>query len=235
MIRKLLVVAAAIAMPISVVAVTGVTAGAKTVTPPDPAITCSVSAAVNFASPGISTPGSVSTSKTSTTTTGSETFGTASGHPTCTGTASGNTITTKSVKCDKKVAGSPSSNTACEPGDYGYGSWANFENSGTASIQKALKKLSFTINGIAYQSKTTSAATVVGGACGSEAGFQLNGTIKAPKQDKNQPVVLVACLGASTGTGLTSTSNFALNAFGPGTVTSSQIDPTTSTIQINGG
>ncbi len=234
MIRKLLVVAAAIAMPVSVVAVTGATAGAKVVVPPDPAITCSVNATVNFAAPGISTPGSVSASKTSTTTTTSESFGKVSGGHACTGTAAGNTIVSKSVKCAKKGP-QPSSNSACVPGEYGYGSWANFENSGTASIQKALKHLSFTINGIAYSSKTASAATVAGGACGSEAGFQLTGAISAPKQDKGQSVVLLACLGASTGPGITSTSNFVANFDGPGNVTSAQIDPSTSTIKIAGG
>ncbi len=52
MIRKMLVIAAAIAMPVSAVAVTAFTsgvAGAKTVVPPDPAVTCSVSGTVTFA------------------------------------------------------------------------------------------------------------------------------------------------------------------------------------------
>jgi hypothetical protein len=234
MIRKLLVVAAAIAMPVSIVAVTGGVASAKVVVPPNPPVTCTVSATVNFAAPGISTPGSASLAKVSTTTTTSETFGTKAGKSSCTGTAPGNNIPTKGVKCAKKGP-QPSSNSACVPGDYGYDSWANFENSGSAAIAKALKHLSFTINGIAYSSKTASAATVVGGACGSEAGFQLNGAISAPKPDKGQTVVLVACLGVSTGTGLTSYTNFAANAFGPGTVTSAQIDASTSTIKIAGG
>jgi hypothetical protein len=232
MIRKMLVIAAAIAMPVSVIAVTGVTAGAKVVVPPDPAVTCSVSATVNFASPGISTPGSVQAGKTTTTNTTSESFGGG-----CTGTAPPNMIASSGVKCTG--VGTPSSNTACpgkKPTMYGYGSWQNFEDTGTASIQKALKKLNFTINGIAYSAKTTASAQIVGGVCGSEAGFQVSGTIAAPKNDKGQTFNLNACLGAATaapGHPITSTSNFVLNAFGPGIVASTVLDPSTSTIHVS--
>jgi hypothetical protein len=233
MIRKMLVIAAAIAMPVSVIAISGVTAGAASKPPPDPAVTCSVSATVNFASPGISTPGSVHASKTSSTTTTAESFGGG-----CTGTAPANNIVSDGVKCTG--SGMPSSNTACtakKPTTYGYDSWSNFESTGTASIQKALKKLSFTIDGIAYSAKTTAASTIVGGACGSEAGFNVSGTISAPKNDKGQTFSLNACLGASTAAPgsapLNSTSNFALNAFGPGTVASAQLDPATSTIHVS--
>jgi hypothetical protein len=233
MIRKMLVIAAAIAMPVSVVgvAVAGGTASAV-VTPPNGPVTCSVTATVDFAAPGLSTPGSVSTSKTSDTTTNAETFGGG-----CTGSAPNETIVSKSIKCTG--AGTPSSNTACpgkKPTMYGYGSWQNFENSGVSSIQKALKTLTFTINGITYTSKTTSAATLVGSPCvdgsNTQAGFQIKGTVSAPKNDKGELVTLNACLGATTGTGITSTTNFVDNAFGPGTVTSSTLDPADSTIAI---
>ncbi len=94
MIRKLLVVAAAIAIPASVVAVNGgiaSAAGAKTA----PAISCAVSSTVTFAAPGLSTAGAVSTAKTSTTKTGNLAFsGTG-----CTGTGAGHSITTASTKC----------------------------------------------------------------------------------------------------------------------------------------
>ncbi len=48
MIRKMLVVAAAIAMPVSVVAVTGGIANAGVKPPPDPAVTCTISATVTL-------------------------------------------------------------------------------------------------------------------------------------------------------------------------------------------
>ena len=163
MFRKLLVVAAAIGMPISMLAMAGGTAGAaKVVTPPDPAVTCSVSGTVTFAPPGISQAGSASPSKTSITTTSAPTFGGG-----CTGGGTGNTIVTKSVKCAKKVGqAEPSSNPGCQVGEYGYGSWSNFTSGGTTSIQKALKKLNFTINGIDYQTKTTGSSEVVLGPVG---------------------------------------------------------------------
>jgi len=231
MIRKMLVIAAAIAMPVSVIAVSGVTAGAASKPPPDPAVTCSVSATVNFASPGISTPGSVHASKTSTTTTTSESFGDG-----CTGSAPANNIVSDGVKCTGPST--PSSNTACtakKPTTYGYDSWSNYASTGTASIQKALKKLSFTINSIAYSAKTTASKTI--SCADSEAGFQVSGTISAPKNDKGQTFTINACLGASTAAPgsapLNSTSNFAANAFGPGTIASAQLDPATSTISVS--
>ena len=132
----------------------------------------------------------------------------------------------------------PSSNTACtakKPTTYGYDSWSNYASTGTASIQKALKKLTFTINSIAYSAKTTASKTI--GCADSEAGFQVSGTISAPKNDKGQTFTINACLGASTAAPgsapLTSTSNFAANAFGPGTIASAQLDPATSTISVS--
>jgi hypothetical protein len=234
MIRKMLVIAAAIAMPVSVIAVSGVTAGAASKPPPDPAITCAVTATVTFAAPGISNAGSVSTSKTSNTTTSGESFSTKGSDGACTGSAPDNTITSKSVKCTG--VHTPSSNTACPgktPTMYGYGSWSNFETEGTSSIQKALKKLSFTINGIAYSTKTTGAADI--SCAGGEVGFSVTGTVSAPKQDKGQSAVLDACLGAVTGTGLNSPETFSNNIGGPGTVATATLDPATSTVEIDGG
>jgi hypothetical protein len=75
MIRKLLVVGAALAMPVSVVAAGGV-AGAKTVTPADPSQTLAISATVNF-SLGLSSRGTATTEKDSNTTISDETL---SGH-----------------------------------------------------------------------------------------------------------------------------------------------------------
>jgi hypothetical protein len=230
MIRKMLVVAAAIAMPLSVIAATGGAASAKGVKPPpDPAITCAVTATVTFAAPGISNSGSVSTSKTSTTATSGESFSTKAGQSACTGTAPNNAIVSKSVKCAKKGP-QPSSNSACVPGEYGYGSWSNFTSNGTSSIQKALKTIHFTINGIAYESKTTGSAII--SCAGGEFGFSISGSIAAPKVDKGQPAVLQACLGTVTGTGLNSPATFSNNVGGPGVVATATLDPATSNVAI---
>jgi hypothetical protein len=235
MIRKILVFAAAIAMPVSVIAVTGAVAGAaKVVTPPDPAITCTVASTVSFAAPGLSQAGSITTAKTTVSTTTPTVFGTVPAGAACAGGGTANTITTKGTKCAKKGT-QPASNPACAPGFYGYDSWANFSTGGTASVQKSLKKLNYTINGIAYQTKTTAAAQVLpGGACGANSvGFQLTGTVKKPKQDKGQTSTLTACLGSITGTGLGVETTFLLAAvLQQGTVATTQIDPTLSTVHV---
>ena len=228
MIRKMLLVAAAVAMPVGVVAVTGVT-GATVAGAAGP--TCTVSGTVNFAAPGISHAGAASASKTSTTTTSATTFGGAG----CSGGAPGNNITSKSTKCDKHTAGLPVSNPACTPGNYGYGSWANFTTGGTASIQKSLKKLSFTLNSVAYKTKTTGASEILpGGACGaSEVGFQIVGSVSSPKASKGQTSTLNACLGTITGTGLKPGDNFLAAVIDQiGTVATANIDPATSTVHV---
>jgi len=237
MIRKMLVIAAAISMPIAAATAVGMTsgvAGAKTVVPPDPDITCTVSATVDFAPPGLSQAGAVTTAKDTFTSTTATTFGTKSGQASCAGGGSTNSIESKATKCAKKGT-QPASNPACVPGENGYDSWGNFESGGTTSIQKALKKLNFTLNGIAYETKTTGSAEVVGGACGSEVGFQIVGTVKAPKQDKGQTSTLTACLGAITGTGLGTETTFAEAAVGQqGVVQTAAIDPANSTVAISG-
>jgi|HubBroStandDraft_6_1064221.scaffolds.fasta_scaffold07093_3 hypothetical protein len=222
MIRKMLLVAAAIAMPLGITAVTAVNGATSAGATPT---TCSVSATITFAPPGISNPGSISMSKTTQTTVTGETFGGG-----CTGSGPNLAINSKSVKCDKHTAGLPSSNTACTPGNYGYGSWSNYASSGASTIQKATKKLSFTVNGVTYKTKTTSATAV--GCAGGEAGFKVVGTISSPKAQKGQPSTFTACLGAVTGTGLTSYTNFVANFNGPGTVATAQIDPATSTLVL---
>jgi hypothetical protein len=233
MIRKMLVIAAAISMPIAAVTAIGMTsgvAGAKTVVPPDPDITCTVSATVNFASPGLSQAGSITTAKTSDSTTTPTIFG-GSG---CSGGGGANTIASKNTKCAKKPP-QPTSNPACAPGYYGYDSWGDFTSGGTSSIQKALKNLDFTINGIAYETKTTGSAEIVNGVCGDEVGFQITGTVKGPKQDKGQTSTLTACLGSISGTGLGTETTFEDAVIGQqGTVASAQIDPAYSTVAISG-
>jgi hypothetical protein len=119
-------------------------------------------------------------------------------------------------------------------GTEGWDSWGDFEDTGTASVLKDVKKLDFTINNITYETKNTSATDV--GCAGGEVGFQISGTVGAPKNDKGQSDVLTACLGTVTGTDLVGPT-FTDNLFAPEptTVASAQIDPSTSSIVIAGG
>jgi hypothetical protein len=232
MIRRICAVAAAIALPMSALAVIGLTGGvaaAKT-GPPDPPVTCSISATVTFAPPGISTNGQVGTGvKTTSTTVSSETLGGGG----CTGSSTINPIVSKTTKCVKGQPGMPTSNPGCNgvKGTEGWDSWGDFAATGTASVLKSTKKLNFTINGIPYAVKNTAASAV--SCAGGEVGFQITGTVKAPKNDKGQTDTLTACLGAVTGTDLVGP-DFQNNLFAPEptTVATAQIDPATSSVAI---
>jgi hypothetical protein len=116
----------------------------------------------------------------------------------------------------------------------GWGSWGDYAATGTASILKDVKKLDFTINSIGYETKNTSASDV--SCAGGEVGFQINGTVASPKNDKGQTDVLTACLGTVTGTTLLGP-DFQDNLFAPEptTVATAQIDPSTSSVVIAGG
>jgi len=236
MIRKMLVIAAAVAMPMSVIgAIAGTcgVAGAMGAAPPDPGVTCTIGATVTFAPPGLSVNGQVGTGvKTSDTNVSDESLGGAG----CVGSTSIAPIVSKTVKCVKNEPGQPSSNPGCDgvKGTEGWGSWGDYADTGTASVLKDVKKLDFTINGIGYETKNTSASDV--SCAGGEVGFQISGTVGAPKNDKGQTDVLTACLGAVTGTDLQGP-DFQNNLFAPEptTVATAQIDPSTSSIVIAGG
>ena len=228
MFRKLLVVAAAIAMPVSIVAVSG---GIASAAGPKggPAISCAVASTVTFAAPGLSKAGAVSTAKTSTTKTGSLVFSGAG----CSGTGAGHSITTAATKCTG--TGKPAPYTKCKVGDYGYDSWSGYISTGVSSIKTALPTISFTLNAKNFTVKTTAVAAT---SCKvsstvTEVGFKVTGTVTAPATYVGATGTLTSCLGAVKGTGLTSTTNFAKDINGPGTLTSATIDKAVSTIKIS--
>jgi hypothetical protein len=205
MIRKLLVVAAAAAIPLGAVALGAAPASAaKPPPPPSPPLNCSASGTVTFASPGISNYGSASASKVSVTTTSPITY--AGANCGTGGSGPANNISSKStLKCNKKVPGQDVNGATrpdCVPHDYVYDSAGQFESAGVATIQKALKKLSFTVNGITFAAKTKSAGVSQSGQCSGEIGFVISGTVKA-KPFTYSSFTLVACLGADSGPGTT--------------------------------
>jgi hypothetical protein len=233
----MVVIAAAIAMQMGIVAVVAGVGGGVSAAKgsPNPPITCTVSATVAFAAPGISNAGSVSTkdSSTTTTTTTTTTSDETLGGSGCTGSGTNLKIKSASTLCTG--SGEPSSNSACFTGkkkEYGYNSWNNYENTGVSSLS-SLKDLKFTINSIKYEIKDLSGSAI--GCAGGEVGFGISGTVSAPSADKGQSAVLNACLGSVNGTGLSDYSNFAGNIGGAGTVATAQVNPGTSTIAIDGG
>ena len=227
MIRKMLVLAAAVAMPaatiagISAVAASGVAAAGA---PAVHASTCTVSGNVAFATGGTTEGGSQGTAKTSTSTT------------TLTGSGAGcfgpvaplvTPITQKTSKCSATtlavlppsaglLAGSVPSFThfagcVASPKDTTWGSAWGFlggvqvngvyQNT-TAGILGALKKgVPYTDNGVALTLLVSSVTAIQpGGVCGGEAGFQLAGTVKkAATHTWN----LNLCLAGDTGTATT--------------------------------
>ena len=226
MFRKLLVVAAAIAMPVSVVAVSGGIASASSASGSGP-ISCHVASTVAFAAPGLSKAGSVSTAKTSSVI-ASPLVVSGTG---CTGTSAKTTITSASTKCTGK--GLPVPYTACKIGDYGFDSWKAFTANGTSSIKTAFAHFNFTLNGNAFQTTTTKAAEVVLGACKTEVGFAITGTVTAPTAYKGKVSTLTACLGKVTGTGLKSTTSFLSDVNGAGFLKTASVVPRVSTIAIS--
>jgi hypothetical protein len=238
MLRKILLLAAAVALPVGVLtlAVSGGVASAKGKAPNGP-VACSISATVNFAAPGISTPGSESTKSTSKTTTANETLG--NDGDTCAGTGKALKITSASTECTGN--GEPSSNPACTTGgkkqEYGYNSWNNYETTGTSSLS-SITSLSFTINSIKYTigslssgATSCSDSNVPGGV---EVGFKFTGSVSKPTQDAGQNATLIACLGTTRGNGTTTDceENFEQCIGGAGTVATADVDPATSSIAI---
>jgi hypothetical protein len=239
MLRKILLLAAVVALPVGILtlAVSGGVASAKGKAPNGP-VACSIAATVTFAPPGISNNGSESTKTTSETKTANETLG--NDGDTCAGTGKALKIITPSTKCTGN--GAPSSNPACTTGgkkqEYGYNSWNNYETTGTSSLS-SITSLAFTINSIKYtvvpsSSGATSCtdASVPGGL---EVGFKFTGTVSKPTQDAGQNATLIACLGTTTGPG-TSTDcqeNFEQCIGAAGTVATADVDPATSSIAID--
>lgn len=228
--RKILMGVLAVALPAGTLLITQSAAVAGGSTPPNGPVSCGVQGTVNFASPGLSKNGSESSSKTSSTTTsGTTLIG-------CSGSVPNQTIVTKNVKC-AKTDGQPASNPACAgKGTYGYDSWNNFETSGTTSIAKSLKKVTFTIDGVTYSTKTTAAAVTscTSGTYGTEAGFKISGEVKGPKNDKGESSTLTVCLGSDAGTDTSGNFNHDFLENASSVITSAGIDGTTSTVAITG-
>jgi len=203
MIRKLLLVAAAIAMPVSAGAVTLVAtapiAGAAAT------INCHVAGTVTFASPGLSHNGTVTTATTSTTSVSTETY--TKGTTACAGTGPALAIKSTNIKCS--AAGATTTIPACVGNSTknGYGSFKSYASTGVSSIKADTKTLTFTVNGTKYTSTTCTASTCVAiHSCptsktyGGEAGFEVKGNISAPAGAyKGAATTVIVCLGSAVG------------------------------------
>jgi hypothetical protein len=209
MMRKMLLIASAIAIPLGAIGVTAVAgstmAGASNNTLLN--ITCHLSGAtVTFAAPGLSANGTVSPNPTSTTTTSAQTLtcGTAGN-----GTSPGLSIVSASTPC----TGTNTPITGCALGLFVQDSTAGFSSSG-GTLAASIPKIKFTIGATTYVSKTTSSAGLV--CTGGELGFVLKGKLKSPAAHVNELTKVTACLGTDTGT---NTTGMFTNDFGAAGVT----------------
>jgi hypothetical protein len=239
MMRKLLMVAAAIAMPLGTVAVASVSssvassgvAGATVLS-----LSCKLPAStVTFQAPnGISDNGATTTSAKSKTKT-------AAGALNCGGSGTGaipaQTIKSKNTLC----VGTNNPIPGCTPTLYTYGSGGGFSGSAT-TIWQSLPTITFTVTTHSYTITNTSSnsiAPISGGKCGaSESGFKIVGHISAPATYAGNATQLIACL--TTDTGPNTTGNFTTdiaNVIG-GTdspamnIDTSALDPVLSKIKV---
>ena len=241
MIRKLLVVAAAAAIPMGALAVGAVgsgVAGAAANTP----ITCAFTGTVSFGAPGLSHFGSATPNKTSTTNTSGSTF---SG-PQCglNGSNPGNLtaqfpahmiVSKNTTKCSKTIPNNPI--PGCVKGDYVTDQASALTSGSTgASLKKALKKGTLALPGGVSAPFKTSVAGTYGGCGGGEQGFQISGTVKN-KSYSYTTFALTICLGADTGSG--TSGDFATDVVtalaspsGP-TIATATIDPTYSSLVVS--
>jgi hypothetical protein len=199
MIRKLLMVAVAAAVPMGAVATglvgTGQAGAAPIVAPP---ISCAVSSTVTFAPPGISENGVVVVGKgTSSVSVSTVSYTGCTGGPL--GSGSGSSSVGPIVSKNSKCAGPNSPVAGCAKHDTYFDTAAGFAGQGPSSIQKSLKKITLVVEGVSFSGKThTSSLIVPGGACGSEGGFALGGSVKA-KPYSYSTFSFNACLGNDTG------------------------------------
>ncbi len=213
MIRKLLVVAAAVAMPASAMAAVtavGSSSIAGAVTKTYTTMSCTVTGSVTFAKPGLSYNGSISAAATSKAKTAATATGTGCGKitaadPTGTANTTKNTITSASTDCNTAsppLPGACTKETATK--FYAYDTASNLATAGVSSIVSSLgpKGLKLVDNHNAVTGDVTTGGTtsVVGGACGSgNVGFQLSGNTNVSTLTYN----LLLCIDGDTGTGTT--------------------------------
>jgi len=236
MIRKLLIAAAAVAIPIgafSAISAT-TTAGASGTDHVGP-YTCAITglvppaATLTFAGTGLSVAGSVSEA---TSVKQATTAAVLPASPSC-GTLAGSFaaahIATLTAPCSATTT--PALGSVCTAGDFAYGSWNAFLAGGASTLVGGIPHPKFKIDGDTFAGTTTTAAAIYPGhACGTDAGFLLSGTVTA--NEGYSAFSIQTCLGAVTApTGSVGT-RF-VNDVSVATVKTVQFDPTDSIITVS--
>ena len=208
MIRKMLVIAAAVAMPatalaaVTTVGASGVAGAAKTYT----SQTCAVTGSVTFAAPGLSYAGSLGKKSTSTSLSANTATGTGCGPGVSGSTALSNKIVSADTDCNvppvPPATLPPVCSSATTKLHYAYDTASSLATSGVSSIVASLgpKGLKLYDNGNKVTGLVTAPGTntvLPGGACGTGIGFALSGNTNIT----GLTYVLSLCLVGDTGTG----------------------------------
>jgi len=239
-IKKLAVLAAAIAIPVgglaSLAAISGGTAGASNRAGDKGTYTCAVAgvppaaaSTVTFQAPGISSAGSVSESTISKTKTSTAQLPLGATCGTVNGSAGPYTIAATNPPCSATTT--PPLGPVCTAGDFAYGSWNSFIASGASTILTGLPHPKFKIDGDTFVGTSVTANSVVGAPCtAGEAGFAITGTVAA--NEGYSAFTLTACLGTVTAPPASAGTLF-LNDVGSAPVAVVQIDPATSSVSVS--
>jgi len=235
MIRKLLITAAAVAIPIGAFAAisTTTTAGASGSDHVGP-YTCAITglvppaATITFAGVGLSVAGSVAET---TTVKQATTAAVLPASPTC-GAVNGSIGALKVITATDPCSATttPALGPICTAGDFAYGSWAAFLAGGAANLVTGLPHPKFKVDGDTFAGTTTAASAIYpGGGCGTDAGFLLSGTVAA--NEGYSAFSIQTCLGNVTSP-VGSAGRF-ITDVGVNTVKTVQFDPTDSTLSIS--
>jgi hypothetical protein len=228
MIRKMLLIAAAIAIPLGGTAVvTGVAAASAP--PPFTPITCHVgTSTTTFAGNGLSENGTFTTASTSVTTTTAATMTCGAAGP---GSLPAQIITTANTACTGAGAPSP---VCTGPTGFVESQVSGFSSSST-TLWMDIPKIKFKIGSpsVTYKSKSSSSSATICG--GTEPGFNIKGKLTAPASAVNQPTKLTACLSGDTGPN--TTGNFAADLSAANSdptifIQTAGLDPTLTKLKI---
>ena len=217
MIRKMLLIASAVAMPLAATAVTAIAgptiAGAVSVP-----IVCHPIAplgTLTYGAPGLTLGGTLSANPTSTNTTTAQTLhctGGVSGN----GTSPGGSSVTNSTACTGVNLPVP----GCALGLFNQGKIADAPN--VSTLWTHVPTVSWTIGATTYKMTTNSSNLAAGCLSLGEVGFTIHGIMSAPASVSGHAAKSVICFGADTGPGTSGSTlaDFANSTFG-GTIATS--------------
>jgi hypothetical protein len=210
MMRKLLIVGAAVAMSASALAAatavgsTGAAGALAMKTKTYTTQECAITGSVTFAAPGLSYAGTLSKGSTSKAVSSATSTGTGCGSGTATSATLNSKIVSPSTNCETASSPPPACSGETTKEHYVYDNSSSLASSGVSSIVSSLgpKGLKLFDNGHKVIGAVTSGGTSAvdpGGACGTNVGFQLQGNTNVSTLTYD----LLLCITGDTGTDTT--------------------------------